>query len=105
MGHKLGDVGPRAFGAHQVHVGAALAGHQHQDEDQHAHAADPVGKAAPEQARVGQDLHMLQDRRTGGGETGGDFKQRVDIAADLAGEHKGQRPTRLSKIQAKATIT
>lgn len=35
---------------------------------------------------------MLQDRRTGGGETGGDFKQRVDIAADLAGEHKGQRP-------------
>lgn len=61
-GHEFGHVRARAFRLHQVHLGAApICGDQHQDEHQHPHAPDPVGKAPPEQGGMGQGLHIAED--------------------------------------------
>ena len=89
-GHEFGHVRARAFRLHQVHLGAAsICGDQHQDEHQHPHAPDPVGKAPPEQGGMGQGLHIAEDGGSGGGEPGNDFKHCIHIAGDLSGEHKG----------------
>lgn len=89
-GHELGHVRTGAFRLHQIHLGAApVGGHQHQDEHQHPHAPDPVGKAPPEQGGVGHGLHIAEDGGPGGGKAGDDFKHRIHIGRDLSGEHKG----------------
>lgn len=56
--HQLADRGARTLRAHQVDIGAAAQRDDGQQKDQHAHAADPVREAAPEQGTVGQRLHL-----------------------------------------------
>ena len=48
-GNHFFDLGAGAFGLHQVDMAAAGQRHHGQQKDQNAHAADPVGEAAPEQ--------------------------------------------------------
>ena len=72
--YQLAHRGTRAFRTHQVDVGAAAHGDNCQQEYQHAHTANPVGKAAPEQRTMGQGFHILQNAGTGGGKTGNGLK-------------------------------
>ena len=74
LGHQLVHLRAGAFGLHQVDVGAAGQRQQREQKHQNAHAADPVGKAAPEQNTVGQPLHGGQDAGTGGGKAGDRLK-------------------------------
>ena len=50
--NQFADGWPRAFGAHQVDVGAAAHRDNGEQENEHAHAADPVCETAPEQRRM-----------------------------------------------------
>ena len=51
--HQLIHLRAGAFCLHQVDVGATGQGQQREQEHQNAHAADPVGEAAPEQNALG----------------------------------------------------
>ena len=59
-GHQLVHLGAGALGPHHVQQGVApLAhGHHRQQEHQHPHAPQPVGKAAPVQQPLGHGLHI-----------------------------------------------
>ena len=92
MRHKLGDGGAGALGAHQVHVGTAHHGQDGHDKDKYAHTANPVCKAAPEQAGVCQRFHFRQDTGPGGGKAGDCLEQRIHIGRDVPCQHEGQRP-------------
>ena len=70
-------------------MGAAGQGQQGQQKHQNAHAADPVGEAAPKQNALGQIRHSGQDGRAGGGKAGNGLKQRIHRVRDAAGQHKG----------------
>ncbi len=69
-------------------MGTAGQGQQREQEHQNAHAADPVGEAAPEQDALGQVLHSGQDAGTGGGKAGHRLKQGIHRVGDAAREHK-----------------
>ena len=82
---------PRRFGAHQVH-GAAIADRQNRHgKHQYAHAAHPVGKAAPEQHTVTHGFHIAQDAGAGGGKAGYRFKKGIHKKRDIAADDKRQR--------------
>ena len=83
-GHQLAGHGAWHLGAHQVHGVVVLHGDNHEYKHQHAHAADPVGEAAPEEDAVGQQLRLGQHRRAGGGEARDDFKERLEVGGELA---------------------
>ena len=89
-GYQLGLDGAGAFGLHQIACAVAQTGHQGQKQHQHAHAAHPLGLAAPEQDAGRQRLHSGQNGSAGGGQTRGRFKQGVHIGGDSAGEGIGQ---------------
>ena len=89
--YEFGDIRPWTFRPHQIHLGATLHRDEHQNEDEDAHSADPVRKAAPEQARVAHGLDVCKNRRPRRRETADDFKQRVDVVGNLAGQDEGQR--------------
>ena len=91
LGHQLIHLRAGAFGFHQVDMGAAGQGQQGEQEHQNAHAADPVGEAAPEQDAPGQVLHSGQDAGTGGGEAGNGLKHGIHRVGNAAREHKGHR--------------
>ena len=84
--HQLVHLRAGAFRLHQVDVGAAGQGQQGEQEHQNAHAADPMGEAAPEQDAVGQALHTGQDAGTGGGKARNGLKHGVHGVRDAAGE-------------------
>ncbi len=52
LGDKLADGGAGTLGTHQIDVGSAAHRHDGEQEYEHAHAADPVSEAAPEQGTV-----------------------------------------------------
>ena len=91
LGHQLIHLRAGAFRLHQVDVGAAGQRQQREQEHQNAHAADPVGEAAPEQDAPGQVLHGGQDAGTGGGEAGNGLKHGIHRVGNAAREHKGHR--------------
>ena len=94
--HQLAYLRAGGFGAHDEH-GVALAagiGRDCQQENQHAHAANPVGEGAPVQNAVGQGFYLAEDAGAGCGKAGDGFKQAVDIAFDAARQIKGQRAYR-----------
>ena len=71
----------------------AVAGAHGQDghnEHQHAHAAYPMGKAAPEQHAPAQGLDLGQDAGAGGGKAGDRFKKGVHKIGNIPGDNKGQ---------------
>ena len=79
------------LGAHQVH-GAAVRHRQHRHrKNKNAHAAYPVGKAAPEQDAVAQRLNIGQNCGAGGCKAGHCLKKGVYKGRNLAGNHKRQR--------------
>ena len=90
-GNHFFDLGAGAFGLHQVDMAAAGQRHHGQQKDQNAHAADPVGEAAPEQNPHGQALHVGQDRSAGGGETRHRLKQGGDGVGNGPRQDKGHR--------------
>ena len=78
------------LGAHQVH-GTAIGHGQHgHGKDQHAHAADPVGKAAPEQRAVAQRLDVGQNCRACRRKARDRLKKSIDKGRYLAGDDKRQ---------------
>ena len=79
FGHQLGDNGAGGLGLHQVQGAGSQGGEQGNGENQYAHAAQPVGKGAPEQQSVGQTFNGGEDGGAGGGEAGQRFKQGVDV--------------------------
>ena len=91
LGHQLAHAGAGGFRLHQVELTAAGHRQHRQQEHQHAHAADPVGEAAPEQARIAHGLHIRQDGRARGGEAGHRFEHGVGEGGDLAGQDEGYR--------------
>ena len=91
LGHDLAQAGARAFGAHQMRRAAGHLRNERQREHQHAHAADPVGKAAPEHHAVARRVEVGQHSRAGGRKAGGRFKQRVGKIGQHAAEHKRHR--------------
>ena len=93
-GHQLAHYGAGHLRAHDVDGAVGDAGHQCHHEHQHAHAAHPVGKAAPEQQAPAHDLHICQDRRAGGGEAADGLEEGVDVGGDLPGDVEGQRTQR-----------
>ena len=71
--------------------GAAIGHGQHRHgKHQHAHAAHPVGEAAPEQRAVAQGFHVGQDGGAGGGKAGDGLEESVNKGRYFAGNHKGQ---------------
>ena len=78
-GNQLAHRRPRAFRPHQIHGLAAGKRNDLKQEYQHAHAADPVRKAAPEHAAAGKGLHIHQNTGACGCKTGNDLKQRIQI--------------------------
>ena len=66
-GGQLTHHGTGHFRLEDVHGPVGAAG-DHGDKHQHAHAAHPMGKAAPEQQPVAHGFHVRQNRRTRSGE-------------------------------------
>ena len=91
FGHQLIHCGPGHLRLENVD-GAVRGVHQHHHEHQYAHAADPVGKAAPKQHAPAQRLHIRQYRGPGGGKAADRLEKGVDIGGDLLRKHKRQRP-------------
>ena len=89
-GHQLFHGRARAFRLHQIHPVSAGHGKNSQDENQDAHAADPVGKAAPEQDAVSERFHICQNAGAGGGETGDSLKKSVFHRRNLPADKKRQ---------------
>ena len=90
--HELADSRSGDLGAHDVHgVFPAHGQHRHQ-EDQHAHAADPVGEHAPEHHAARHAVKVGKHRGAGRREAGHGLKQGVDVVRHAAREHKRHRP-------------
>ncbi len=88
--HQLVDNGAGHFRFENVNGAVRRLG-QHDDKDQNAHAAHPMGEAAPEQQAPAHGLHIRQDGGAGGGKAADGFKQSVYIGGDLPGKNEGQR--------------
>ena len=59
-------------------------------EHQHAHAANPVGQAAPEQGSVRNRFHIGQDGGARSGKARDGLEQRIHYRGDLPAEQEGQ---------------
>ena len=90
FGHQLADRGTGALRLHQIHLRAARHRQDCKQKYQHAHAADPVRKAAPEQRAVRQRLHVGNNACARRGKAGDGLKQRVRKMRNLAGKDEGQ---------------
>ena len=92
FGYQFTHAGTGAFRPQQVHGETlALGAGESQQEDQYAHAAQPVAETAPIHQTPGEGFHIGQDRRTGGGKSGHDLKERIHIGGDFPGNVEGQR--------------
>ncbi len=91
LGYDLAQAGTGAFRPHQVRGASRHLRQQRQGEHQHAHAADPVGEAAPEHHAAGQPVKVAHQRGARGGKAGYRLEKGVDIVGNQAGDHKGQR--------------
>ena len=90
LGHQLGK--DRAGG---LRLGEVVRTHTQRGDDggdqhQHAHAAQPVGKGAPEEDAVGQGLDVGENGGAGGGEAGGGLKHAVNKGVEITGKIEGQ---------------
>ena len=65
-------------------------GCQRKEQHQHAHAAHPLGLAAPEQDAGRHGLHRVQNGGAGGGQAGGRLEQRVHKGGDGIGQQIGE---------------
>ncbi len=90
LGAQLANGRAGAFCPHQVHVRTAGHLNHRQQEHQNTHAAQPVGKAAPEQHTVGQGFYITENTGAGGGEAGNGFKERVGEVGNGTAEEEGQ---------------
>ena len=90
LGHQAADRGPRAFRPHQIHLDVSCGGKEGDQKDQNAHAADPVGKAAPENDAPRHDLHVGDDAGASGGKSGHSFEHGVHRIGKDAAENEGQ---------------
>ncbi len=90
--HKLADRRARRFCFHQIHRRTARHRQHRKHEHQHAHAADPVGEAPPDQAGVRQRFDIRQNARSRRRKTRHRLKKRIRKGGDLAGQHEGKRP-------------
>ena len=92
FGNKLADLRPRAFRTEQMHGRAIVAfGNKNENENKDAHAADPMGKASPEEGGARDQRDIRDDAGTCGGEAGGDLKKSVDEIWDIAVYDEGER--------------
>ena len=89
--NELADSRARALCAHQVHVVAAGHGENSENEDDDAHSADPVRKAAPEQAGMAEGLDVRQDTGSGRRESGHRLKKRIGEVGNVARDHQRNR--------------
>ena len=85
---QLAHRGPRHLGPHQMHAVAIRHRKNCHHEDQHAHAAHPVGECPPEQDATGLGLDVGEDGGPGGGEAG-DLLLKVTVAPKPGYERKG----------------
>ena len=91
-GHQLGDRGAGALGLHDVHILPARQGDEGHDEDQHAHAAHPVGEAAPHEHTAGQRLHGGENGGTRGGKARNRLEDGVHVVRDRTRDEEGNSP-------------
>ena len=91
-GNKTLHRGSRTLRPHEVHVIASGHRKDRQHKDQHAHSADPVSEAPPEQHTFRQSLHIGKNTGTGRRKAGNRLKKRIHRMRDGAGDHEGQRP-------------
>ena len=89
--YQLAYDGAGHLGAQNVHGAVRHLAGDHGDQHQHAHAAYPVGEAAPEQIGAAHRFHIGENGSTGGGKTADGFEECIHIGGDLTAEHKGQR--------------
>ena len=75
-----------------MHSPVVLQRYDRHQKYQHAHAADPMGKAAPEQTSLAHGLHIRQNGSAGGGKAADGLKKGIDIVGDLLAEIKGKGP-------------
>ena len=89
-GHQLAAGGTGNLCFHNIQGLSLRLGQHRQHKHQHAHAAYPVGKAAPEQHSPAHGLHIGQNAGTGGGKAGYRLKKSVHKPGNLPGNHKRQ---------------
>ena len=87
---QLGGDGAGAFGLHQVDAALAELRHQREQQDENAHAAEPLRQRAPELDAARQRGRRAEDGGARRREAGNGLEQRVHIAA-AAAERIGQR--------------
>ncbi len=90
--YQLAHGRPRTLRPHQVHVRSPGHLDHCQQKHQHAHAAQPMGKAPPEQHTIGQTFHLGQHTGARRGKAGDRLKQCVRIGGDLPAQIKRKRP-------------
>ena len=90
MGNQFIYGRTRAFRFHQVHGRAPQHRKYCHNKHKYTHTAYPVGKAAPEQAGMGQRFHIRQYAGSCGGKSGNGLKQCIHIVRNIAGHHKGK---------------
>ena len=90
FGHQLAHNRSGHFRLEDVHgaVGQLFGDDRHQH--QHAHAANPVGKAAPEQVAALHGFYIRQNGGAGGGKAADCFKKGIHIRGDVTAEDKGK---------------
>ncbi len=92
LGDQPAHAGAGALRPEQVDAVSPFShGHHGQKKDQDAHAAQPVGKAPPEEESPTHGLHIPENGGTRGGEAGGHFKEGVHIVGDLPGQPEWER--------------
>ena len=82
--NQLGNRRAGAFRLHQEHLTSAGQRQKRNHKYNNAHAADPVGKAAPEKNAVRYGFHIRQYAGSGGRETGGRLENSIYKARDGA---------------------
>ena len=74
-----------------MYIAVGDHGYNRDDENEYAHTADPVRKAAPEQNAMAQRFDVGQNRRAGRREAGDRLKEGVHEGRDVPADDKGQR--------------
>ncbi len=88
--HELAHRRSRHLRAQYAHASRVCHRQHRHDEHQHSHSADPVRKAAPEDAASRHALDIGEYGRSRGREAGDRFEYRVDEVGYLSAEYEGQ---------------
>lgn len=88
--HDLADIRSRGLGLHDHHIVAAAERKDRQNQDENAHAADPVAEGTPEKESLAEVLDLRKNRGTGRRKAGYDLEDRIDVGRNRAGQIKRQ---------------